>query len=561
MHDLSFALSQPVFAVNGLRFAVQIYTFENAYGLDGTRCTVAETADGCSITCDRLTWAGGQEVAPGSATIRVVVGPGTTTLTVDAACGETIRCVKLLLVGMPEGEVVSLREAERRSIPDEGLILHYPNGWRELATPLVVLRTAEGVLRSFRSLDPRVREKRVALLHRDGGLDVELIHEEEASGAGRTISVPAWEVGSPATVDEVYARHAEAVTRNHGLLPWESRPDVPGWARDVSLVAAIHGQHWTGYIFNDYAAILGAVEWLAARIEPRRILAYLPGWEGRYYWQYGDYRPDPRMGGEQGFARLVDGAGEMGVRLMPMFGINYANRGMANFERWGAPALSMTAGGIGGGRTCDWDGSRHYDHGWGALLNPGAPTWQNRLVEQISALVDRYGFEAVFLDISAVWQNDPTHNVHEGVMELAARLKRLHPGLLVAGEGWYDAVGAATPLMQSGHTDGDLHWHDVRSGGLFEHHARGFGHLCIGDPGRGSTGVHELGTNPTTRVPLRRAVLPTVTIVEDTLSRAPEAVREILRDAEDYAARFLTESTERTQGREVVSIGAPARSA
>lgn len=559
MHDLSFASSQPVFEFNGLRFAVQIYTFENAYGLDEGHCAVVDDGDRWVLTCDRLTWAGGQETVEGTVKVQVETEQQATTFAVQASCDTTIRCVKLLLTGIPDGEVVGLREAERRAIPDDGLILHYPGGWRELATPLVVLRTGDGALRSFRSRDDRVREKRVALLRRDGRLDVELIHEEDATVAGRSIDVPVWEVTTPATLDEIHGRHAAEMVRSHGLLSWEERPDVPAWTREVSLVAAIHGQHWTGYIFNDYAAILRTIRWLAERIEPRRLLAYLPGWEGRYYWQYGDYRPDPRMGGEAGLADLVAGAAQLGVRLMPMFGINYANRGIANFERWGAPALALTAGGIGGGRTCDWDGSRHYDHGWGAALNPGAPTWQNRLVEQISALVDRYGFDAVFLDISAVWLNDPAHHVFGGVVELVRRLREGRPELLVAGEGWYDAMGAVTPLVQSGHTDGRLHWHDVPYAPLFGDHARAFGHLCLGDPGRGSTGVHELGVNPITRVPLRRGILPTLTIVEDTLVRASEAVQSIIGDAEEYAATFLADPAERSHERDAATVGAPER--
>lgn len=34
------------------------------------------------------------------------------------------------------------------------------------------------------------------------------------------------------------------------------REDVPDWAREISLVAAVHCQHWTGYIFNDYEQVL-----------------------------------------------------------------------------------------------------------------------------------------------------------------------------------------------------------------------------------------------------------------------------------------------------------------
>lgn len=542
MHDLSFAPRRPLFDVSGWRFGVQVFTFENVYDLDLDRCTIGGDEHAFVLACDGLAWAGGQERAAGAVSVRATGDERRTTFEITAACERTIRCVKLLLVGVPDGDVANLRETDRLEIPADGLILRYPDGWRGLYTPLVVLQERGGTCRYFRSLDPRVREKRFVFLRRgrEGGLDVELIFEEAASRAGNAVTVPPWEIGRCDSVVAILADQLATVERAYGLVPWGERPDVPPWARDISLVAAVHCQHWTGYVFNTYDQVGETIAWLAARIDPARLLVFLPGWEGRYYWQYGDYRPDPRLGGEEGFARLARGAREIGVHLMPMFGINYVNRGTEGFERWGAPALSVTAGGIAGGPTCDWDSSRHYDHGWGAALNPGAPTWQNRLVGQIRSLVERYGFDGVFLDISAVWANDPKYDVYAGVVDLVARIRNDHPDLLVAGEGWYDAIAAATPLMQAGHTDGAMHWHDHPYPALFDRYSRSFGHLCLGDPGRGSTGVHELGFNPTTRAPLRKGIIPTVTIVEDTLRVVPERVLEIVEDAQTYAAEYLT---------------------
>jgi hypothetical protein len=544
VQDLSFDFKRPQYEFNGLRFGVQVFTFENVYGLDADRCAVTEDGGAYALSCDRLTWAGGQEYAEGRVSVRAVAGEESTSFEIEASCERTIRCVKLFLQGLPDGEIVNLRETASREIPREGAILTYPSGWRGLYTPLVVLRARDGRLLYFRSLDPEVREKRFALIRGDdGGLDVELIFEEAATRMGSAVSVPAWDVGTCDTLEEALGRQAAAVERNLALVPWEERRDVPDWARNVSLVAAVHCQHMTGYVFNDYAKVLRTIEWLTERIEPERLLVYLPGWEGRYYWQYGEYRPDPRMGGERGFAALMDGARSLGVRMMPMFGINVVNRGLPNFEQWGAPALVSTAGGISGGATVDWDSGRHHDHGWGALLHPGAPTWQNRLVGQVTALIDTYGFDGVFLDISAVWVNDPRYDTHRGVLEMAARIREGRPDVLIGGEGWYDGVGRATPLMQAGHTDGAMHWHDRPYPALFDRYNRSFGHLCLGDPGRGSTGVHELGYNAETRTPPRKGVIPTVTIVDDTLEKAPDRVEEIIQDAKAYAARFLPQSS------------------
>ncbi len=547
MQDLSFDAHDPLFHFNALTFSVQVFTFENVYGLAKEACTIAEDGDTYAVSCERLTWSGGQETRDGSVRLRAVASGTKTTFSVEARCAKAIRCVKLVLRDMAEGRIVNLREADEREIGPDGLILAYPDGWRGLYTPQVLLKAADGTLTNLRSLDTRVRAKRFAFVREGGRLSVELIHEELATEATGVLVVPPWDVGPCDTREGALAEQEEHVARAYGLVPWAERRDVPGWARDIALVASIHCQHYTGYIFNDYARVLDTIRWLTDRIEPRRLLVYLPGWEGRYYWQYGAYQPDPRMGGDEGFAHLISAARALGAHVMPMFGINIVNRDTENYEQWGAPAAFTSAGGNPAGGSVDWDGSRHYDHGWGSLLNPGGPTWQARLVAQIRGLIERYGFDAVFLDISAAWWNDPKYNVYDGTIRLIARLREGHPELLVAGEGWYDAVGSGTPLMQSGHTDGVLHWHDAPYAPFFDTYHRGFAHLCLGDPGRGSTGAHELGHNPIRRAPLRRGVIPTVTIVDDTLATAPDDVAAIVEDARRYAALYLGHTQPRAE--------------
>jgi hypothetical protein len=334
-----------VFELDNLRFGVQLFSFENVYGLDDASCVVTEDGGERTIRCSSLTWAGGQERVPGRASVRAVKGERKTTFHVEAQLDRTIRSTKLFLRGLPDGDIVNLRETDRLAIPPQGLNLRYPDGWRGLYTPLVVLRTKDGDSLYFRSLAPGVRETRFAFNHREDGLEVELIYEELATDMASRVTVPAWEVGRAESLEEVMAEQTAWLEHTYGLTPWETRPDVPAWARDVALVA---------------------------------------------------------------------------------------------------------------------------------------------------------------------------------------------------GEGWYDGLGVATPLVQSGHTDGVLHWHDAPYPALFDTYGRSFGHLCLGDPGRGSTGVHELGHNAFTRTPLRKGVLPTVTFVDDTLQKAPEKVEAILEDASAYAATFLT---------------------
>ncbi|MGH2369993.1 MAG: DUF6259 domain-containing protein, partial [Chloroflexota bacterium] len=538
------------FDVAGWRIGLQVISFENTYGLDPAQVNhaVAGGNRARTISAHGFTWAGGQERSPGKAEVRVQPAGslnGEVELSVRARHPKKIRCTKLILAGLRPGSVIG-RAWREAPLPEGGLILSYP---RTLHTPLVFLRQPDGGCLYFRSTDTRVRCKRFAIYEAGGAAGgeagaytVELIHEDAAHEMTNETETPAWRIGrchDPLAVVREHCAQVERAYAAAGLGDWNTRADVPGWMRQTSLVAALHGMHWSGYVFNTYDQMLDALEHICRSIEGRRVMAYLPGWEGRYYWQYGDYRPEPRLGGPAGFRRLVQGAHALGVKVNPMFGGNCANTGSESFEQWGAGSHLRSAGGaVFQGNKPDWDVARAHDTNWQAWLNPGAPGWRNRLLSQVSDLVETYGLQddAVFFDTHHIWENDPDHPVWEGLVRLRDGLKRRFPGLLVTGESWYDALGAVTPVCHAGVP---AQW----AAEFFAPHNRAWSHLSTGDPSRGSTGVHELGTRPWQPEPLLRHHLPTLTVVDGTIEHAPERVQQVIATANEYAARFLGPSS------------------
>jgi len=534
MHQFSFDFGDPFFDLGGWQAGLQVITFENVYGLDPELTRVEEDGGGWTVTAEGLTWAGGQRRRAGRAWLRATPTVDGVELVAGTEHEEKVRCLKLILRGLPAGNLTG-RRWESGPVPPAGTVMRYPfdaHAPLALHTPLVFLSDPAGGHLYFRSLDDRVRCKRFAAYPSDGTITMELIHEEAAHEMSGSVQTPAWRAGrcaDPEAVVEEHLRHLEAA---YGLQPWETRPDVPAWARAIALVVSVHGMHWTGHVFNTYRDVLRTLEWVCERIEGRRVLAFLPGWEGRYYWQYGDYRPEPLLGGEAGFRELADGARRLGVALMPMFGANCANTGLPGFEKWGRPSLLRSAGGLElQGNKPDWDASRANDPGWQAWLNPGAPAWRERLLAQVSGLVAEYGLPAVFFDTHHFWENDPRYPVYEGLVALRDGLKSRFPDLLIAGEGWYDALGAVTPVSQVGATAG---WPQV-----FSRYNRTFGHLMWGDPSRASTGVHEAGTTGFGTVPDAAHWWPTVTIVDGTLERAADKVEQVIEQARQYARRYL----------------------
>ena len=316
-----------------------------------------------------------------------------------------------------------------------------------------------------------------------------------------------------------------------GLKKWEDRTDVPVWVRDISLVVSIHGMHWSGYIFNNYAKALETVRWVTQRIEPKRVLVFLPGWEGRYYWQYGDYRPEPRLGGPEGFKKMIDGMHQLGVHVMPMSGGNCANAWFANYKTFGPQSLIITGTGIiNQGNNPDWDLFRNRDTGWQQWLNPGAPAWQNHLLGQINDLLSKYGFDGVFLDTQPNTENDARYNPLEGLRQICERLRAKHRDLLIATESSNELSMSFVPVN---HTPGGVsNWP--------RRYVRRYAYLAEGEPGRGSTGVEEDGTMPYDLKELtERYDWPTISFVEDTLQVAPDKLQVVIDVAKASAAKDL----------------------
>ena len=202
-----------------------------------------------------------------------------------------------------------------------------------------------------------------------------------------------------------------------GLVPWEERADVPAWAREIALCLTLHGMHWTGAIFNTYDQMLDAIRFVTDRIDGRHVLAYLPGWEGRYYWQYGDYRPEPRLGGADGFARHAPArANSVHVRCSARTartpGTRFIPRPVVPYEIGHAQRVSAAS------RTGTT--SRARDTGWQAWLSLRA-AWQTELIRrQILRPVDGYQLDAVFSTRVEVWTNDPTSPARRlGLLKLA----------------------------------------------------------------------------------------------------------------------------------------------
>ena len=528
----SFDFPEPSVEFGGLRFGFLVFSRENAYGLDASAMTVTPAPDGgrLEVTATGFVWAGGQERAPGRLVARLRNEGGDAVLCdVTVELDQPIKAVTVVVRGVPRGKLSS-GGSEPFDPHDDEVLWGYPFGAGDLfggntawgmGTPLTVVQSGDQAFTALSSLDDRVRAKRFFFQPGEQGYRVELVHEVEGWLNLTEVQVPRWRIGRATTLQAAVAPHYAHLERAYHFPRWDARSDVPAWLRETSLVVTLHGMHFTGYVFNDYARMLAILQWIATQIPAERVLVFISAWDGRYYWDYPTYQAAERMGGAAGFRRLVQEAQRLGFRIMPMFGANASNRRLPSFREFADGATERVDGDPFNLNWVDWDNDRHQE-GFGVYMNLGVASWRRWLVARIADVIERYGVDAYFLDITGGWMNNTKADMHEGMRRLVAELRERYPHVLACGEFLYDALVEFIPLY---------HVYNPRMVPF----ARFFSHLSHPAPGRGSSGVHESGFSPWDRASLsltqRDGLIPTLMVVDDTFTDQRDAMAAVIAKA------------------------------
>ena len=538
LQNFSFDFGDVFFEFGNLRFAFRILTTENVYGVDGAKTKVESGDESFRLNCEGFTWAGGQEKCRGTLLVEISRKEGVFEWNVRASHTMTIKAVATIVEGLPAGkfthDFAKGQGWEMNDVPDgASALVVYPMSLKRsfgdsVLTPLVFLEGRNGEKWFFQSLDDQVRPKRFAAHRRKETLRMELVFEERAEKWKDSIECPPWRIGTCANFRDIASEHTGHLISKFGLTEWDKRTDVPEWLRGLSLVIGMHGAHWTGFVFNNYARQLEILKWFSSKVDPKRVLVYLPGWDGRYHWNYPAYEPDPHMGGDEGFKKLCSAAREMGFHLMPVFSAASVNMTSPFFGRFIEARIRHADGDHAQIDWADWDSDRHLD-GWGTLLSLDAKSWRNFLFEKIVRVVERFGVEAIFLDLSSGWTNDPRYDWVDGVRRLIRALHEKFPWLLVAGKGYFDAMLAHTPFVEGSPP--------AIYPEIFTRFARGTYFLSQGAPGRGSTGVHEAGFIQYERPSPNDPRVPQISIVEDTFDKHSDEIEAVIEVAKEWAQK------------------------
>ena len=532
----SFDFPEPSVAFSRYEFGFRVFTYENTYGLSRQALQVRPVPQGLELTCGELVWAGGQQRTSGRLIARLTNQGGIVECDAHAEMDRPIKALAMILRGVPRGRV-SAGGAPFFDPGDDEVLLGYPfsggdlvgpQGNGGLTTPLVLVQHEQGPVFALSSIDDRVRTKRFYLQPGERGYRVEALVEAEGWNPAHAFHAPPWRIARDTTVEAAANAHYDHLASAFHIPRWDTRSDAPDWLKRTALVVTLHGEHFSGYVFNDYARMLVTLKWMATRMPAERVLVFLASWDGRYYWDYPLYRPSDRMGGEAGFRTLVREARALGFRMMPMFGANTANRQQPAFAQVADAATSKIDGDRMDLNWVDWDNDRHQD-GWLSYMNLGVESWRTWLGDRIADVIDRYGVDAYFLDIVGGWVNNPKADMHEGTRQLVAAMRRRFPDVPAVGEMHYDALLEFIPMYHS--------FGQTLIANRIQQHAKFFQHLSHPAPGRGSTGVHEAGFgrwNPGT-LSLTEQTIPTLNVVDDTFDTYRDEMDAVMNEAKRRA--------------------------
>lgn len=543
LQDLSYTLNNERIhiadRVNGIKYfaSAEIVSLENVY-------TVPKYDMRYNAYCSQSVVWGNDVKTQGSVILKTEEFAEGVKFECEASLDKPIRSIKIRLDDLPLGVLINSID-EDKEVTSRGICINYPEGWRSLSWPFVAFRMDDGKYLYVHCKDTTVNKKTFFIKQVGDKMRIDVVQEQDATKLNCTYQTPQVLVGIVDDIETFYQSVSDYTKEIYGLEEFENSKIVPDWFKDISLVVTMHMEAFTGKIFHTYEGALADVKKLTERIDGKHILVYLAGWEGRYYYKYGNYCPDVRLGGESMLKKCIKGMHDLGCKVMLMYGINMVNKTLPELKHVVESSEFVT---MGGGRfhsgSVNWEGAHHYDFDELAQLNVGNSAWADNLYEQIKRNSEEFDADGAFLDIAACYVNDRNARIYDGIIKFCDKLRTIKDNFMVSGEGYYDGLSKAMPLFQSGHTDGKMHYHNRVSKSLFERYSREFAHLCLGDPWYGSTGVHEQGINDDRKTPLCRAIIPTLSLVDGSIENAWDKVCEILCQANEYRRLYCEKATD-----------------
>lgn len=530
MYTIGYDFHDTIIQIKNLQFSVRLFTEKNVYAPDPEQVVIEEGETCTSLIANRLAWAGNQQKAEGAIELKIDFKEGERFI-VNASGRHNREICKAMLIQVYGINIESINFDQNLNVSlgkyREISPHQYP---KDIKMPLVFINDQNENIWFALSKDQKLQAKAIAS-HYDPFLETQVLdlsHKTDKRYRTNEIIMPEWHIGPCSDPNIIIEERCQDLEEHFKLVPFHQRKDTPDWLKDIKLVTILHGEHWTGHVFNTFSDMEKVLKWITNRIQGKHVLAFLPGWDGRYYYNYPEYKPSETMGGEKGFKNLVNTAHQLGVKVVPMLGANNANINIMKKLGLEDAVLRDSWGHEKRVDWVDWDYDLFIENNC-YLANIGHPEYLQHMLERSKYIAGEFNVDGIFLDITIWWENDPYYSPYEGLAQWAETMKKEYPELLLFGENSYDVLwGVFSLFHEQGHPGGH--------GNALYKYAMQTHYLAYPAPGMGSGGIHEFAWNEN-GFPWERDIpelIPTLSIVSDTIKNYEKSTEYTIKKAKSW---------------------------
>lgn len=272
--------------------------------------------------------------------------------------------------------------------------------------------------------------------------------ESNVSERQKQISTPKWTLEPVPDYRAGVEKHLQWVQQAYGLAPLGQRKDAPSWVQDICFNITFHCQAAYGRVNVTFADIESILERAAKTFDPANTQLHVVGWDGPWDMTWPAYQPGGKLGGSDGFLRMLDTVHRLGYKIglhMNVMGFSYKHPQFEELKHFLQFQCRDSAN-----RPLNWeddlDGDDQ-DELFFAYISPDAPEWRNYLIERILSFVETYRIDIVHLDQSTSIINDHNYNHWRGVSALYNELREKLPDrVALSGEYVNELVAHLYPL-------------------------------------------------------------------------------------------------------------------
>ena len=474
-----------------LNFAVRLSTDNNIYCPNPEKLTIEKPSKNeIILRSNSLSAAGGQLISNGFIELKISRGINQR-ISILASASHNTELAKSILV-LIKGINVKYMVSEQPQAKGEqefkdkiGIRVSYPS--RSATMPLVFLTTPNEEWYVL-SKDKKIRRKGFACSydHLSDEPVFFISHDSDMHKRSTRIQSPKWVMGKNRNREQIVRERCIDLEKYFDVLPYSRKNDFhTDWIDNLKVVTFLHGVHWTDHVFNTYDQMGEQLEWITETIDGSQVLAFLPAWDGRYYVNYPEHKPDSRMGGSEGLKRLVKKAHQLGVKVVLMFGgPNLSTFDFLKKNNMMEAGLKTPSGQVELQNWLDWNTDLQKET-MGLIMNFGHPKYLDYMINKTTELFDTFGIDGIFLDGTLRWQNSPDYSPYEGLVEYTREIRKRYPEKLLMGEDGYDAIYGHFDLF---HTSGG----PLGLENYLLRYTRQFYYLAY-PAENGSAGIHEIG--------------------------------------------------------------------